>query len=123
MGSIKVIQDTNPQDITKDVAKEETKLNKLLAGLPKEVQIANKDFVHQLAFQNVTLRNLSNDISVNGVKETYLNGASQYGYKDRTEVSVYNKMFKIYQSSLKQLNDLLAKYNQQKVADDSFESF
>lgn len=108
-------------DITKEVEKEEKKILKTLDRLSKEQIEANKDFIHQLAFQSVTLKNLADDIAKNGVKEKYYNGANQWGYKDRTEVKTYNNMFKNYQSAVKQLNELIANtignYN------DGFDSF
>lgn len=66
------------KDISKDVAEEEKRITKSVSSLPKEVLNANKDFIHQLAFQSVTLKNLSDDISKNGVKEKYKNGANQW---------------------------------------------
>ena len=66
------------KDITKEVAEEEKRIIKSLSVLPKEIITANKDFIHQLAFQSVTLRNLSDDIAKNGVKEKYKNGANQW---------------------------------------------
>lgn len=96
-----------PKDITEEVQKEELKIMQTLDGLTEELKNANKDFIHQLAFQSVTLKNLADDIAKNGVKEKYYNGANQWGYKDRTEVKTYNNMFKNYQSAVKQLNDLI----------------
>lgn len=95
------------KDITKEVEKEEKRIFKMLDKLPDEQKEANKDFVHQIAFQNITLKYLADDIAKNGVKEKYCNGANQWGYKDRTEVKTYNNMFKNYQSAIKQLNELI----------------
>lgn len=95
------------KDITKEVIAEEKSITKSLSSLPEDVLKANKDFIHQLAFQSVTLRNLADDIAKYGVKEKYKNGANQWGYKDRAEVKTYNNLFKNYQSAMKQLNDLM----------------
>lgn len=109
------------KDITDAVKKEEQRIIKSLSCLSKEVLNANKDFIHQLAFQSVTLKELSDDISKNGVKEKYKNGANQWGFKDRAEVKTYNNMFKNYQSAMKQLNDLLIQ--QGTNYDDEFDKF
>ncbi|MEE0929600.1 MAG: hypothetical protein UIM53_01210 [Acutalibacteraceae bacterium] len=114
-------EDEKVKDITEDVKKEEKRILKALESLTPEQIKANKDFVHQLAFQSVTLKNLSDDIAKNGVKEKYKNGANQWGYKDRTEVKTYNNMFKNYQSAMKQLNDLLISSGGN--FNDGFESF
>lgn len=110
------------KDITADVKKEEKRIFNTLKSLTPEQINANKDFIHQLAFQSVTLKNLSDDIAKNGVKEKYKNGANQWGYKDRTEVKTYNNMFKNYQSAMKQLNELLQNSNGT-LYNDGFDSF
>lgn len=66
------------KDITKEVAKEEKRLIESLSSLTEEQLNANKDFIHQLAFQTITLKNLADDIAKNGVKEKYYNGANQW---------------------------------------------
>ena len=109
------------QDITEEVAKEEERIYKTLEKLPQEIKEANKDFIHQLAFQTITLKNLADDIAKNGVKEKYYNGANQWGYKDRTEVKTYNNMFKNYQSAIKQLNEIITSCGI--GPDDDFENF
>lgn len=97
----------NVKDITNEVKKEEKKLLKSLDKLPKELIDANKELIHNVAFQSVELRYLTEDIAKNGVKEKYMNGANQWGWKDRAEVKTYNAMIKSYQSCMKQINDLL----------------
>ena len=102
-----VIKDKKAKDITNLVKKEEKKIKKNLSGLSKEQLKVNEDLIHNVAFLSVTLRELTEDIAKNGVKEQYKNGANQWGFKDRTEVKTYNNMFKNYQSSMKQLNDII----------------
>lgn len=95
------------EDLTKEVEKEEQKIIKQLEGLSKELLKINQELIHNVAFQSVQLRHLSNYIAIHGVKEKYKNGNNQWGWKDRTEVKTYNNMMKSYQSCMKQLNDLL----------------
>ena len=109
------------KDITEDVKKEEKRILKNLKNLTDEQIKMNREFIHQLAFQSVTLKNLSDDIAKNGVKEKYRNGANQWGYKDRTEVKTYNNMFKNYQSAMKQLNELIISSGG--ILDDGFDNF
>lgn len=106
------------EDITKEVEDEEQKIIKLLDGLSKEVLNINRELIHNVAFQSVQLRHLSNYIATHGVKEKYKNGNNQWGYKDRTEVKTYNNMMKSYQSCMKQLNDL---FNNNFLGNGSFE--
>lgn len=102
--------DTNEavEDLTKEVEIEEQKIKKLLDGLSQEILNINQELIHNVAFQSVQLRHLSDYIAKHGVKEKYKNGNNQWGYKDRTEVKTYNNMMKSFQSCMKQLNDLLA---------------
>lgn len=95
------------EDLSKEVEAEEKKLIKQLSGLSKEKLSINKELIHNVAFQSVQLRHLSNYIAIHGVKEKYKNGNNQWGYKDRTEVKTYNNMMKSYQSCMKQLNELV----------------
>lgn len=121
LNTVEEKQEEKVRDISKEVAKEEKRIRESLSKLSKDVLEANKDFIHQLAFQSVQLKDLSDDIARNGVKEKYYNGANQWGYKDRTEVKTYNNMFKNYQSAMKQLNDLLV--TKATVYTDDFDSF
>lgn len=95
------------EDLTTEVEKEEKKIIQQLEGLSKELLKINQELIHNVAFQSVQLRHLSNYIAIHGVKEKYKNGNNQWGWKDRTEVKTYNNMMKSYQSCMKQLNDLL----------------
>lgn len=122
-----IAKEKKQKDITNLVKKEEKKIKKNLKDLtPEQIKI-NEDLIHNVAFLSVTLRELTEDIAKNGVKEQYKNGANQWGFKDRTEVKTYNNMFKNYQSSMKQLNDiiyqneLLKKQNEPEL--DDFDKF
>lgn len=66
------------KDITKDVEKEEKRIKANLTSLTEEQLEANKDFIHQIAFQSVQLKYLADDIAKHGVKEKYKNGANQW---------------------------------------------
>lgn len=66
------------KDITKDVEKEEKRIKSNLTSLTEEQLEANKDFIHQIAFQSVQLKYLADDIAKHGVKEKYKNGANQW---------------------------------------------
>ena len=96
------------EDLTKEVKKEEEKIRKQLEGLSPEILNINGELIHNVTFQSVQLRHLSNYIAIHGVKEKYKNGNNQWGWKDRTEVKTYNNMMKSYQSCMKQLNDLMS---------------
>ena len=56
------------KDITKEVEKEEQRILKDLTSLTEEQLKANKDFIHQIAFMSVQLKNLADDIAKNRSK-------------------------------------------------------
>lgn len=56
------------KDITKEVEKEEKRILKDLTSLTEEQLKANKDFIHQIAFMSVQLKNLADDIAKNRSK-------------------------------------------------------
>lgn len=56
------------KDITKEVEKEEKRILKDLKSLTEEQLKANKDFIHQIAFMSVQLKNLADDIAKNRSK-------------------------------------------------------
>ena len=71
---------------------------------------------------SITLEDLKKDIVKYGVKETYVNGKDQYGFKESIESKTYNTMIKNYMNIIKQLNDMLPK-EKQINEDDEFNRF
>ena len=71
---------------------------------------------------SITLEDLKKDIIKYGVKETYVNGKDQFGFKESVESKTYNTMIKNYMNIIKQLNDMLP---QEKKIDekDEFDKF
>jgi len=51
----------------------------------------------------LTLDELKDDIKLYGVKETYVNGKDQFGFKESIESKTYNTMVKNYMNIIKQL--------------------
>ncbi len=78
--------------------------------------------IKNAAFMSITLEELIEDIKIYGVKETYVNGKDQYGFKESIESKTYNTMVKNYMSIMKQLNDMLPE-DKKIDEDDEFEKF
>ena len=71
---------------------------------------------------SVQLDEIKEQITIFGVKESYMNGSNQFGYKESVESKTYNTLIKNYMNIIKQLNDLMptkSKINE----DDEFEKF
>lgn len=110
-------------DYSRLVSYEEKKIKQNLKNLSDEELRINKNLIHNVAFMGVTMKKLSEDIAVNGVKEKYQNGNNQFGYKETPEIRTYNNMFKNYTTAMKQLTELLEKNAPKKEDDDGFGDF
>ena len=109
-------------DKNKAIKKETTRLNKLFKDLDENKKKLAKNLIENAAFMSITLEDLKKDIVKYGVKETYVNGKDQYGFKESIESKTYNTMIKNYMNIIKQLNDMLP---QEKKIDekDEFDKF
>lgn len=109
-------------DKEKEIKKETNKLKKLFKDLPNNKMKMAEKLIENASFMSITLDELKNDIKIYGVKETYVNGKDQYGFKESIESKTYNTMVKKYMNIIKQLNDMLPE--EKKInEDDEFERF
>ena len=109
-------------DKEKEIKKETNKLKKLFKDLPNNKMKMAEKLIENASFMSITLDELKNDIKIYGVKETYVNGKDQYGFKESIESKTYNSMVKNYMNIIKQLNDMLPE--EKKInEDDEFERF
>ena len=106
----------------KKVSKETNRLKKLFNDLDENKKKLSKNLIENAAFMSITLEDLKKDIIKYGVKETYVNGKDQFGFKESVESKTYNTMIKNYMNIIKQLNDMLP---QEKKIDekDEFDKF
>ena len=89
------------------IRKEITRLNKLFKELDDNKKKSAEKLIKNTAFMSVTLDELMEDIKKYGVKETYVNGKDQFGFKESIESKTYNNMIKNYMNIIKQINDML----------------
>ncbi|WP_405317593.1 hypothetical protein [Faecalibacillus faecis] len=109
-------------DKNKKIKKETQRLKKLFKELPENKKKMAEKLIENAAFMSITLDELKDDIKLYGVKETYVNGANQYGFKESIESKTYNTMIKNYMNIIKQLNDMLPE-DKKINEDDEFEQF
>lgn len=109
-------------DKNKEVKKEINRLKKLFKELPENKKKMTERLIENAGFMSITLEDLRKDIIKYGVKETYVNGKDQFGFKESIESKTYNNMIKNYMNIIKQLNDMLP---QEKKIDekDEFDRF
>lgn len=111
----------NEQELVKknaNIAKEKKKINKLFVKIDKNKRAVVERLIENVAFMSVTLDELKEDIKMYGVKETYMNGSNQFGFKESIESKTYNTMLKNYMNAIKQLIDLLPEEEKKNAGED-----
>lgn len=106
----------------KKIKKETQRLKKLFKDLAEKKKRMAEKLIENAAFMSITLDELTEDIKEYGVKETYVNGKDQFGFKESIESKTYNTMIKNYMNIIKQLNDMLPE-DKKINEDDEFEQF
>lgn len=101
----------------KRIKKEITKFNKIFKELDEDRKKAVEKLIANAAFMAITLEDLQEKINEKGCIEEYKNGANQCGYKESSEIKVYNSLIKNYNTTVKQLLDQLPK-NDKNLQDD-----
>lgn len=100
------------------IKKEINKFKKVFKELPNNKKEIVQKLIENAAFMSITLDELKDDIKIYGVKETYMNGANQFGFKESIESKTYNTMIKNYSNVIKQLVDFLPKEEQKNAGED-----
>ena len=75
-----------------------------LKGLDANRRTAYDGLLHEAAFLAVTLEDLRQQISKEGVIEVYQNGPNQHGQKPSTTVATYDKLLHTYSKVMLQLS-------------------
>ena len=104
---------------------EKKKLKGIYSKFDKETEKATASLVEEAAFMAASLYELRKIIDEKGYTEEYQNGANQRGIKKRSEVEIYMTMIKNYQTTVKQLTDLIPKDERTSKIDvgDDFDDF
>lgn len=94
------------------------KFNKIFKQLDKSTFSLVQNLINELAFMSVTLEENRQHIEEFGVKEIYMNGKGQFGYKESVESKNYNAMIKNYTNVVKQLVEFLPKEEKKTAGED-----
>lgn len=105
------------------IEKEKKKLKELFKDIDKSRANLAEKLIQNASYMSIELEYLKKHNVEFGIKEAYMNGANQFGYKESVESKTYNTMIKNYLSTIKQLNEMLPKDINPKNLDDGFESF
>ena len=102
----------------KKIKQQENKLKKIFKELDKYTLPLVQNLITEAAFMSVTLEANRKHIEEHGVKELYMNGKGQFGYKESVESKNYNAMIKNYSNVVKQLVDFLPKVEKNGTGED-----
>ena len=118
----KEISEEQKEQMNKEVKKERNRLKKLYKELPANQYKLVEKLIDNASFIAVQLKLMQDDIKENGIKEFYMNGKGQFGYKESVASKTFNVSIKNYMNIIKQLNDMLPK-EKQISEDDEFDRF
>ena len=97
------------------------RISNLFESMSPERKELARPLIENASFLSVTLEELREEITNNGIKEKYQNGNNQLGFKDSVETKTYNAMLRTYMSIIKQLSDMLPSGNENE--EDDFDRF
>ena len=84
------------------------RLNRIFRNIPKNKRELAKGLIESAAFMRVTLTDMEKDLSANGVTEVFEQTLSVKPYdRHRPVATLYNTMNKNYQTTIKQLSELV----------------
>ena len=89
------------------IKREIKRLNKIFANLTQDAAQVAEKLIENAAFMTVSLSELQRIINEKGYTEEYQNGENQFGTKKSSEVDIYNTMIKNFNTTMKQLIDML----------------
>ena len=116
---------TTKKDITKDerIKKEELRLRRIYKNIDKDNKAIIDGLINRTAYMRITLEDWEKDIDDNGYIEMFTQSEKTDPYeRERPVIRLYNTMNKNYQSIIKQLSDLVPKYEPEAM-DDGFSDF
>lgn len=102
-----VVSEEELENKRKKIKQQKNKLKKIFNQLDKGTFSLVQNLINELAFMSITLEENRQHIEEHGVKELYMNGKGQFGYKESVESKNYNAMIKNYSNIVKQLVDFL----------------
>lgn len=113
------------KELTKDerINKEEKRLRQIYKNIDEDNKAIIDGLIQRAAYMRVTLEDWEKDIDTNGFIEMFTQSEKTAPYeRERPVIRLYNTMNKNYQSIIKQLSDLVPKYEPE-PKDDGFDSF
>jgi len=111
--------------MTKDarIKKEELRLRRIYKKIDKDNKAIIDGLIQRAAYMRITLEDWEEDIDENGYFEMFTQSEKTDPYeRERPVIRLYNSMNKNYQTIIRQLSDLVPKY-EPTPKEDGFEDF
>lgn len=89
------------------IKSEINRLNKIFGLKGAEAKGFQQELIRNAAFMAVSLQELQDIINANGYSDEYQNGKDQSGTKKTPEVDIYNTMIKNFNTTMKQLYEMM----------------
>ena len=109
-------------EFNRQITTEKNKLLNIFKDSANNIKKIAAPLIENASYMKVELSHLKKYNIENGIKEFYMNGKGQFGYKESVESKTYNTMIKNYIAVIKQLNEILPK-GKEINADDGFDGF
>ena len=109
-------------EYNRQITTERNKLSKIFKDSDNNIKKIALPLIDNASYMKVELAHLKKYNIKYGIKEFYMNGKGQFGFKESVESKTYNTMIKNYMNVIKQLNELLPK-GKTINADDGFDDF
>jgi hypothetical protein len=113
------------KELSKDerIKKEVNRLKGIYKNIDKDNKAIIEGLIQRAAYMRITLEEWEKDIAINGYCEMFTQSEKTDPYeRERPVARLYNTMNKNYQSIIKQLSDLVPKY-EPTPKDDGFDDF
>ena len=112
------LTETELKEKRKKIKKITNELKKIFCNSDKNTLKLVENIIQELAFMSVTLEENRKYIEEHGVKEIYMNGKGQFGYKESVESKNYNAMIKNYTNLTKEIINFLPKSEKKGAGED-----
>lgn len=110
-------------EYNRQITSEKNKILRIFKDCDANIKKIATPLIENASYMKVELAHLKKYNIKNGIKEFYMNGKGQFGFKESVESKTYNTMIKNYMNVIKQLNEMLPKGKSINLDDDGFDDF
>lgn len=109
-------------EMNRQITSEKNRLSRIFSKCDENTKKIAGLLIENASYMKSELASLKKYNIKHGIKEFYMNGKGQFGYKESVESKTYNAMIKNYTNVVKQLNEMLPK-DKKINPEDGFDDF